>query len=60
MEVYRKEVISQVRQANFIAVIADETTDVRVQNELSTSGFIKKGANRPKGGDFSKLVGENL
>ena len=42
MEVYRKEVISQVRQANFIAVIADETTDVRVQNELSTSGFIKK------------------
>ena len=35
LEVYKKEVIHQVRQANFIAVIADETTDVSVQNQLS-------------------------
>ena len=35
LEIYRKEVISQVRQTNFVAVIADETTDVSVQNQLS-------------------------
>ena len=33
--VYRKEVISQVSKPPFIAVIADETTDVAVQNQLS-------------------------
>ena len=35
LEVYRKEFIYQVQQANFIAVIADEITDVSVQNQLS-------------------------
>ena len=27
LKVYRKEVVSQVEQAHFLAVIADETTD---------------------------------
>ena len=35
LEVYRKEVVSQVGQAHFVAVIADETTDISVQNQLS-------------------------
>ena len=35
LNVYRKEVVSQIEQAEFVAVIADETTDVSVQNQLS-------------------------
>ena len=35
LKVYKKEVVSQVEQAHFIAVIADETTDISVQNQLS-------------------------
>ena len=35
LEVYRKEFVSQIEQAKFVAVIADETTDISVQNQLS-------------------------
>ena len=35
LKVYRREVVSQVEQTHFIAVIADETTDISVQNQLS-------------------------
>ena len=35
LEVYRNKIICEVSKAQFIAVIADETTDVAVQNQLS-------------------------
>ena len=35
LELYRKEIISQVSKTPFIAIIADETTDVAVKNQLS-------------------------
>ena len=35
LQVYKNKVIAQVSEAPFIAVIADETTDVSVQNQLT-------------------------
>ena len=35
LQIYKNKVIAQVSEAPFIAIIADETTDVSVQNQLS-------------------------
>ena len=35
LKVCRREFVSKVEQANFVAVIADEPTDISVQNQLS-------------------------
>ena len=35
LQIYKNKVIAQVSEASFIAIIADETTGVSVQNQLS-------------------------
>ena len=35
LQVYKNKVIAQVSEAPFIAIVADETTDVSIQNQLS-------------------------
>ena len=35
LQIYKNKVFAQVSEAPFIAIIADDTTDVSVQNQLS-------------------------